>query len=143
MAGETAIFALVVIVTLSIVWLVLRHLRYCRDLTHAERMQALTAGQMLVPETVEPERRYLRNASLVAFCLGAIVPVVALWAAAWISHEGLNPPGQIIAVWCSIGATCLASVICSAVVMLCAAVVTMRPSQARRMAKPKETPPES
>jgi hypothetical protein len=94
-------------------------------------MRALDAGQPSLPqEPGEPERRYVRSASLIAFCLGAAFPVAAVCAAAWITNGGyLERQGQVIAVWCSVGAACLASVICSAVVMICAAVVTIRSGQ--------------
>lgn len=131
MTTPLAISALISIATVGVVWLVVRHLSHCRHLTHEERMRALEAGQPSLPqEPGESERRYVRNASVIAFFLGAAFPVAAVCAAAWTTNEGyLERQGQVIAVWCSVGAACLASVICSAVVMLCAAVVTIRSGQ--------------
>jgi hypothetical protein len=124
----SATSAIIAVATLGVVWLVVQYLRYARHLTHEERMRALEAGlPSLSRGPGDAERRYVRNASVIALCLGVVFPGAAVSAAAWITNEGyLGHQGQVIAVWCSVGAACLASVICSAVVMLCAAAVTVR-----------------
>ena len=105
---------------------ILHHVRLWRELAHKERMKAADVGQPMHQEDpAKLDKQFLYNSYWIAFWLGGGFPIAAVGAAAWITSAGhLQHLGYLLAVWCSVAAANMTSVIC--------AVIVIRGSRARR-----------
>ncbi len=122
-----AITAFLIVVCL-LLWIVLRHLRVRWEFFHAERMKALEVGCPI--GTLNPPKeqmQFIHNAFWMAFCMGAALPVAAIWAAAWATSVQTNL-GYSLVVWICVAVVSTVGVICAAMVL-----VQCRPVRANRM----------
>jgi hypothetical protein len=106
----------------ALVWMLMRHSRKNRELLHMERMKALEMGQPAgLSEPDKLQEKYAYNAFWIAFWVGAGVPAAAVWAAAYATTQ---PNGQemaiAIAIWSSVTAVSIPSVVCATVLMVSA-----------------------
>jgi ABC-type nickel/cobalt efflux system permease component RcnA len=120
----------ILLVVLIILWMVMRHLRKCRELLHKERLKALELGQS--PNFSTPEKdqeqdapkgqeHYADNASWIAFWIGAGVPASAAWAAASVAIQGnLRELGSglVLGIWITVAVVSVASVVCATILMI-------------------------
>lgn len=113
---------LAITVVLAIVclllWIVLRHLRVRWEFSHAERMKALEVGCPI--STLNPPKeqmQFIHNAFWMAFCMGAALPIAAIWAAAWATNIQADLWYSLV-VWICVAVVSTAGVICAAVVLV-------------------------
>ena len=118
MSIVVVVFACLAGLAAAILIPVLRHLRFQRELTHKERMKAAEVGQSMHQlDPTKLDKQFQDNSNGVAAFL-IIFPIVAVSVAAWITSEGqLQHLGHLLAVWCSVAAASMTSVICAAVVI--------------------------
>ena len=102
----------------SILIPVLRHARLRRELTHKERIKAAEVGQpMHEGDPTKLDKQFQVHCNGISFFL-VVVPIVAVSVAAWITTTGqLQHLGYLLAVWCSVAAVSMTSVICATVVI--------------------------
>ena len=114
------VFACVAGLVVAILLPILHHVRLWRELAHKERMKAADVGQPMHQEDpTKLDKQSLYNSYWIAFWLGGGFPIAAVGAAAWITSAGhLQHLGYLLAVWCSVAAANMTSVICAAVVIL-------------------------
>ncbi|NLX97403.1 MAG: hypothetical protein GXY83_14635 [Rhodopirellula sp.] len=105
-------------VSCLLLWIVLHHLRIRWQFAHTERMKALEVGSPI--RALNPPQepmQHLHNTFRMAFCLGAVLPVAAIWAAVWAtSIQGSL--GYSLVVWICVAVVSTAGVVCGTVVLL-------------------------
>ena len=99
--------------------MVLRFLRVRCEMFHAERMKALESGLPAPsPGTSDHSPKCTSSAVGVAFWMGGVFPLGAIWAAAWATSAEEFGLGHVLTVWIAASLACVAAVICAAVIMI-------------------------
>jgi hypothetical protein len=108
---------LVVIIGLPI-WLVARYAHRDRELLHRERMKALESGQPVdFGGSSKADEKNAHNIFWIAFWVGAVVPLGAVWGAVAATQMAAQH-GYVIVVWVATAVIGTAAVISACVLMI-------------------------
>jgi len=107
------------LVFVSFIVLLFRHLRSVRQLTHTERMRSLEAGFPLeAPEETKTQAKFMHNAFWISFWLVFSVPAAAMSAASAGTKTVNESIALSIVVWIGAALVSVAAVVCATVLML-------------------------
>ncbi|MGO8746857.1 MAG: hypothetical protein ACLQNE_12785 [Thermoguttaceae bacterium] len=99
--------------------MVLRFLRLRCQLSHIERMKALESG-IPAPTSGTPDHSptLFSGAVRVAFWMGGVFPLGAIWAAAWATSAQERGLGHVLTAWIAALLACVAAVVCATVILI-------------------------
>jgi hypothetical protein len=102
----------------SIIVLVLRHLRFTREKMHDERLKMIESGYPLEePESTKRQQKYMHNAFWISFWMVFLVPSAAFSSAA-SATDRVEHLGYLLAIWIGASVASVAAVVCAAVLMM-------------------------
>ena len=102
----------------SIIVLVLRHLRFTREKVHDERLKMIESGYSLEePESTKRQQKYMHNAFWISFWMVFLVPSAAFSSAA-SATDRVEHLGYLLAIWIGASVASVAAVVCAVVLMM-------------------------
>ncbi len=114
-----AVVGLCLIAACTALGMVLRFLRLRCQLSHIERMKALESG-IPAPGSSPSEHAPTLSSSAVrvAFWMGGVFPLGAIWAAAWATSAEERGLGHVLTAWIAALLACVAAVVCATVILI-------------------------
>jgi hypothetical protein len=99
--------------------MVLRFLRLRCEMFHAERMKALESGIPAPSPSPSDHGPTLSSSAVrVAFWMGGVFPIGAIWAAAWATSAEEHGLGHVLTAWIAALLACVAAVVCATVILI-------------------------